>query len=87
MERKGRFFKFFSSDVQIRIVIENEIYCYVNGFLKWNVSNETSYIVGNKKCFGKICILNLRKKRYLSKSNHWELKVKEDHKGNGQDYN
>ena len=42
-------------------MIENEIYCYVNGFLKWNISKETSYIVGNKKYFGKICILNLRK--------------------------
>ena len=29
-------------------MIENEIYCYVNGFLKWNISKETSYIVGNK---------------------------------------
>ena len=27
---------------------ENEIYYYVNGFLKWNISRETSYIVGNK---------------------------------------
>ena len=27
------------------------------------------------------------KKKYLCRSNHYELKVKEDHKGNGQDYN
>ena len=44
-------------------MIENEIYCYINGFLKWNISKKTSYIVGNKKFFGKICILNLRNKR------------------------
>ena len=44
------------------IIIENEIYCYVNDFLKWNFSKETSYIVGNKKLFGKTCILNLRNK-------------------------
>ena len=69
-------------------MIENEIYCYINGFLKWNISKETSYIVGNKNFFGKICILNLRnKKKYLCKSNHKELKLKKDHKGNEQDYN
>ena len=28
-------------------MIEKEIYCYVNGFLKWNISKKTSYIVGN----------------------------------------
>ena len=44
-------------------MIENEIYCYVNGFLKWNISKKTSYIIGNKKFSGKICILNLRNKR------------------------
>ena len=60
---KEKFFKFFSSDVQIRIMIEKEIYCYVNGFLKWNISKKTSYVIGNKKFFGKICILNLRNKR------------------------
>ena len=69
-------------------MIKNEIYSYVNGFLKWNISKETSYIVGNKKLFGKICILILRKKKkYLCKSSHEELKVKEDHKGNEKDYN
>ena len=61
--KKEKFFNFFSSDVQIRIMIENEIYRYVNGFLKWNVSKKTSYIIGNKKFIGKICILNLRKKK------------------------
>ena len=44
-------------------MIENEIYCYINGFLKWNISKKTSYIVGNKKFSGKISILNLRNKR------------------------
>ena len=44
-------------------MIENEIYCYVNGFLKCNISKEASYIVENKTLFGKICILNLRNKR------------------------
>ena len=44
-------------------MFENETYCYVNDFLKWNISKKASYIVGNKKCFGKICILNLRNKR------------------------
>ena len=44
-------------------MIENEIYCYINGFLKWNVSKKTSYIVRNQKYFGKICIRNLRNKR------------------------
>ena len=59
------FFKqhFFFSDVQIRIMVQNGIYCYINGFLKWNVSKKTSYVVGNKKVWGKICILNLRNKR------------------------
>ena len=53
-------------------MIENEIYIYVNGFLKWNISKDTSYMVGNNTFFGKICILNLRnkKKKYLCKGNH-----------------
>ena len=42
---------------------ENEIYCYINGFLRWNVSKKTSYIVGNMKFSGKICIINLRNKK------------------------
>ena len=44
-------------------MIENKIYCYVNGFLKWNISKNTCYIVGNKKFTSKICVLNLRNKR------------------------
>ena len=59
---KQKVFQFFSSDVWIWIMIENEIYCYVDGLLKWNISKETRYIVRNKKCFGKICILNFRNK-------------------------
>ena len=58
-------------------MIENEIYCYINGFLKWDIGKKTSYMVGNKKFSGKICILNFIKKK--------ELTGKEDHKGNGQD--
>ena len=57
---------FFSSDVYIRVMIENEIYSYVNDFLKWNISKKTSYIVRNKKFSGKICVLNLRKKEKAS---------------------
>ena len=69
-------------------MIENEIYCYVNGFLKWNISKKTSYIVGNKKFTEKIYILNLRnKKMFLCKGNHQVLRVKEDHRGNGKDHN
>ena len=60
--KKEKLFKFSFSDVQISVMIENEIYCYINGFLKWNTSKKTSHIVGNKKFFGKICILNLRDK-------------------------
>ena len=63
ISKKEKFFKFFFSDVQIRIIIENKIYCYINGFLQWNISKKTSYIVGDKEFFGKICILNLRNKR------------------------
>ena len=46
-------------------MIENEIYCYINGFLKWNSSKNTSYIVEIKKFSGKIFILNLRNKRKI----------------------
>ena len=60
--KKRHFFKFFLSDVFIRIMIENEICCYTNGFLKWDFNKKTSYIVGNKKLCGKICILNFRNK-------------------------
>ena len=47
-------------------MIENEI--HVNGFLKWNISKETSYIIGNKEFFGKICF----------SSNQNQLKDKSD---------
>ena len=38
-------------------MIENEIYCYVNGFWKWNISKKTSYIVGNKKFLERFAFL------------------------------
>ena len=44
-------------------MIENQINCYINGFLKWNISKKTSYIVRSKKFTRKICVLNLRNKR------------------------
>ena len=66
-------------------MIENEIYCYINDFLKWNISKKTSHIVGNKKFSGKIFILNLRNNKYLWKSNRSVLTMKEDCRGNGQD--
>ena len=68
-------------------MIENEIYCYINSFLKWNTSKETRYIVGNKKFFGKSCILNSRNKSKSEQKVLKVLKVNKDHKGNGQDYN
>ena len=40
-------------------MIENEIYYYINGFLKWI----NSYIVGNKKYTGQISVFKLRNKR------------------------
>ena len=46
IEQKGKFFKFFFIDIWIRIMIENEIYWYVNGFLKWNICKNTSKTVG-----------------------------------------
>ena len=49
--KKKKFLKFFSSNFQVRMIIENEIYSYDNGFLKWNISKKTSYIVQNKKFF------------------------------------
>ena len=59
------------------------IYCCVNGFLKWNTSKETSYIVGKKNFFGKICIFNLRNKRksifaiVIIRKERWEKITKE----------
>ena len=70
---KEKFFKFFSSDVQIRIMTEKEIYCYINGFLKWNISKKTSYVIGHKKFFGKIGILNLRNKRKSTVQRYYQI--------------
>ena len=70
-------------------MIENKIYCYVNGFLKLIISKTTSYIVGNKKCFGKICILNLRNKisrQYRDSRNlrnNKDIVITKPDKGNG----
>ena len=44
-------------------MIENEIYCNVTDFLKWNISKKTSCIVENNKFLGKISIFNSRNKR------------------------
>ena len=41
-------------------MIENEIYHYVNGFLKWNVCKETSYIAMHSK---------MHNKEYIKKDN------------------
>ena len=70
-------------------MIQNEIYCYVNDFLKWKISKETGYMVGNKKFLEKSTFLISETKEKVSecKSNYQELKVKADDKGNGQDYN
>ena len=59
-------------------MIENEVYCYINGFLKGNTSKKTSYIVRNKKIPVTVFIFNLRNKKYLCKSNLQVLWVKED---------
>ena len=66
---------------------ENE-FC-INVFVKWNISKKFSYIVGNNKFFGKICILDLRNKR---KSIFTRVTIRnwtrQDYgQGNGQDYN
>ena len=47
-------------------MIENEIYCYINDFLKWNISKNTSYMVGNRNFSGKTCIPNLKTKEKVS---------------------
>ena len=61
--KKEKFFKFYFSDVWIKIMIKNDIYCYIDGFLKWNISKKSSYIVRNTELSREICILNLRNKR------------------------
>ena len=71
-------------------MIENKIYYYLNGLLKRNTSKKTIYIVGNKKFTGKIYILSLSKKRKRifarDRKKMKFAKVKEDRRGNGQDY-
>ena len=49
-------------------MVEN---CCINGFLKWSIS----YIVGNKKTIGKICILNWEINETVSLQ-EWSLGVK-----------
>ena len=74
MQQYGKVFKVFFNDVQNRIMIENEIYFYTNGFLKWNNSKKTSYNVGNKKFSGKKNLhsqFEKQKKKYLCKSNQY----------------
>ena len=44
-------------------MVENEIYFYDNGFLKWNINKNTSYIAENKTFAGKICLVSFRNKR------------------------
>ena len=56
MYQKGKVFKLFQQCLGQDYDYIFEIYCYVNGFLKWNISKDTIYIVGNKQFFGKICI-------------------------------
>ena len=71
-------------------MIENEIYCYINGFLKLNICKKTSYLVGNKKFSGKMCIPNLTNKKniFARDKRRWQvLRIKEDGKGNSKDYN
>ena len=69
-------------------MIENEIYCYVNGFLKWNIGEKNIYIVGNEKFTGKFAFLIWETKEKVSlQSNHQVLCVKEVHNENGQDHN
>ena len=52
---------FFKGD-ENRVMIKNEIYCYISGLMKWNINKKTSYIVESKKFCGKIYILNLGNK-------------------------
>ena len=81
--KKEKFFKFYFSDVWIKIMIKNDIYCYINGFLKWNISKKTSYIVRNKEVSREICILNLRNKRkrifgrIIIRNSRWKKITKE----------
>ena len=47
-------------------MIENEIYRYVNGFLKWNISKKTSYIIGNNKFLERFAFLIWETKEKVS---------------------
>ena len=47
-------------------MIENEIYSYINGFMKWNISKKTSYIVGNKKFLERFALLISERKEKVS---------------------
>ena len=38
-------------------MIENEIYSYINGFLKWYICKKTGYIVGNNKFLERLAFL------------------------------
>ena len=59
--------------------------CQWKYFLKCNISKKTSYTIGKKKFTGKICILNLRKKKRKSviatviiRYYGWKLVLSED---------
>ena len=56
-------------------MIENEIYCYANGFLKQNISKKTSYIVGNKKFLERFAFLIWEAKEKVSLQ-EWSLRTK-----------
>ena len=69
-------------------MIENEIYCSINNFLKLNIKKKTSYILVNKKFTGKICILTFGIERKVSLQEQSPgLRSKENQKRNEQDYN
>ena len=71
---------FFKGD-EIRVMIKNEIYCYISCFMKWNINKKTSYIVESKKDFVErftFLIWKTKQKVSLDK----ELKAKEDQKVN-----
>ena len=56
--KREKKFKWFFGDIYIRIMIQNEIFCY----MKWNISKKNSYIEGNKNFPGKSCIWETKKK-------------------------
>ena len=75
--KKEKFFKFFFSDFEIRIMVfgDLETYCCINGFLKWSISQKFALLIWETK------------EKDLCKGNHEVLMVKEDRKGTRQDYN